>query len=189
MQRGQDFKLPSRVILGVGEKNHHAEPGAFGLDRADDVGEIGIGDRRNGDPDGAGRGGLQRARDDVRAIVDRVDDRLYRACRRRRNSSRAVDDMRNGRDRNARLPRHVGNRRHLASPGCSLPRPLAQLSFGRQANISKRLRNRFDAPGGAWNWRNSTHTAGPKGCPPTPRKGPNPLLAAKLAKALADPSL
>jgi hypothetical protein len=45
MQRGQDRKLASRVILGVGKENHHAEPGALGLDRANDVSEVGISDR------------------------------------------------------------------------------------------------------------------------------------------------
>ena len=37
MKRGQDLKLARRVVLGVGKEDHHAEPGAFGLDRADDV--------------------------------------------------------------------------------------------------------------------------------------------------------
>ena len=54
VQGGQDFKLAGRIILGVGQENHHAQPRAFGLDRADDVGEVGIGDRRNGDPDRPG---------------------------------------------------------------------------------------------------------------------------------------
>ncbi len=59
VQRGQNLKLAERIVLGVGQENHHAQPRAFGLDRADDVGEVGIGDSRNGDPDRTGGGRLQ----------------------------------------------------------------------------------------------------------------------------------
>ena len=59
VQRGQDLKLADRIVLGVGQEDHHAQPRAFGLDRADDVGEVGSGDRRNSDPDRTGGGRLQ----------------------------------------------------------------------------------------------------------------------------------
>ena len=74
---GDDRQLAFRVVLGVRQEDHHPETGAFRLDRADDVAEIGVGDGRHGDPDRAGRRGLERAGQSVRAVADRVDDGLH----------------------------------------------------------------------------------------------------------------
>ena len=51
VKRGDDRQFAVGVVLGVREEHHHAEAGAFGLDRADDVDEIGVGDRGNCDAD------------------------------------------------------------------------------------------------------------------------------------------
>ena len=42
MEGLDDFELAGGIVLGVGEEDHHAEARALGLDRADDVAEIGI---------------------------------------------------------------------------------------------------------------------------------------------------
>ena len=131
MKRGQDRELAGRVVLGVGEEDHHAEPGALGLDGADDVAEIGIGDGRNGDPDRLRRGRFKGTREHVGMIADRVDDGLDGARGRGRNAPRPIHDVRDRRDRNARLPRHVGNRRHFPSRNVApYPRTQRQSSSG-----------------------------------------------------------
>ena len=116
MKGRQHRKFAVRVVLSVGEENHHAELGAFGLDRADDVAEIGIGDGRDRNADRPARGGLQGARENIGAVSERVDDRLHGERRLRRDPARPVHDVGYGRNRHARCTRHIRDRGQVSSP-------------------------------------------------------------------------
>ena len=112
MQRLHDLQLPRGFILGVGEKHHQAEPRAFGLDRADNVREVGVRDHRNRDADAVGRRPLERAGQSVRAKADEGDRLLDELGGVGVHPPRAVDHMRDGGDGNASPARDVNDGRH-----------------------------------------------------------------------------
>ena len=165
MQRLDDGEFALRIVLRIGEKHHQPDPSAFSLDRADDVAEIGIRDRRYRDADALGGRRLERARQRVGPVTDALDRGFDEPRRFGHHAARSIDDVGNRRDRDAGLPRDIDDRgrRRVHDPARttlnlrrfrSQPARLLRarrLGTGRsfsagggRLSLSKRLRNRFD---------------------------------------------
>ena len=114
VQRLDHLELVGRIVVRVGQQDHQAVPGAFGLDRADDLAEIVVGDGREGEADRVGGRAGERPGQDVGRVADRADGVLDRAHRRRADLAGPVQHVGHGRDRDARPQRNVGHRRHVS---------------------------------------------------------------------------
>lgn len=116
MQRRHHLQLAFGAVVRVAEQHHHAELGAFLLDRVDHVGDIAITRRRHSRPDRLARLPGQRTREDVGRVADRADRVADRLRGFRAGETRAIDHVRDGRRRYACLSGDVGDGSHRSTP-------------------------------------------------------------------------
>ena len=135
MQGLDHLELVGRVIVRVGEQDHQAMPGAFGLDRPDDLAEIVVGDGRESEADRVGGRAGQRPGEDVGRVADREDGILHRPRGCRADLAGPVQHVGHGRDRDARPQRDVGHRAQ-GRLGSSAPSPPAGRSSRPEADAT-----------------------------------------------------
>ena len=126
-------RLDLRIVMRVGQEDNHAELRAFGLDGVYQVVEVPVGARRDRETDRIGGRPGQGARECIGGVADGHHGIAHSPGRFGADEPRAIENMRDGRCRDTRMPCNIDDRCHQPVLVNTEPRPRsgATALFGR----------------------------------------------------------